>query len=583
MGDGVQRFILRAAVAAAAAIPSCALAQQPPRVPSRPEVTPPPIQPTAPPSSRVRVDDSRAFAAAPCPLAESGTVVDLRQVTFTAIGGGPLDPGVLQVLSGIGPGAAGAQRVAIACEIRDQANEALRRAGYVATVQIPGQTVADGELRLNVVTARIVEVRIRGDAPPFRDTLAARAEQLKSLDPLNERDAERILLLAGDIPGVDVQMSLQPAGTAPGEVIGELHVSYRPYSVLANVNNLGSRELGRESVYVRGEFYGLTGASDVTYVGASTTFDFEEQRLAQIGHRMGIGDDGAGLEASLLYAWSRPNLGVLDLRSEAMVASLALSAQLERSRRRDIGLVGGFELIEQRTRIFAGGGSAPLNRDRIRVAFLRAEGGLHGRSLTGEDRYTLLASLEVRQGLDLLGATETGSVSPSGYTPSRISGDAGALVVRANADAAVALGPVLSLAGQVRSQWANNPLLNFEEFSIGNLTIGRGYDPGSNSADRAIGLRGEARARVYDGNSARVDLFAFYDSVWIWNLDPASTENDRRLASWGVGFRSLVRGVGLLEAMYAHPEHRALLIPGAERAPDRLLVSLTVQFPAGGR
>ena len=34
---------------------------------------------------------------------------------------------------------------------------------------------------------------------------------------------------------------------------------------------------------------------------------------------------------------------------------------------------------------------------------------------------------------------------------------------------------------------------------------------------------------------------------------------------------------------YARPQHKALLIPGAERAPSRVLLSITAQFPRGGR
>jgi hemolysin activation/secretion protein len=126
-------------------------------------------------------------------------------------------------------------------------------------------------------------------------------------------------------------------------------------------------------------------------------------------------------------------------------------------------------------------------------------------------------------------------------------------------------------------------LLNFEEFSIGNLTIGRGYDPGANTADRAIGLRIEPRAKVLETERVRLDAFAFYDSVWIYNLDTNTAENDRRLGSYGAGFRALLPRTALLEIMYARPEDIALLVPNARRADDRLLVSLTVQFPPAGR
>jgi len=551
--------------------------------PSREQVEPPATTQREPERGQVRVDSSRAMEAAPCPLENSDVRVAITRLSFTGYGGSELAPDITTLLADLSAPGSEPRQIAVVCQIRDEANARLRSAGYVASVQIPQQTIDSGELRLEVVTARIVDVRIKGDAPPYRGTIAARVEQLKALNPLNERDAERILLIAGDVPGLDVQLALRPAGTVPGEVIGELAVAYRPYSVVANVNNLGSRQLGRESAYVRGELYGLTGMSDVSYIGASTTADFEEQRVVQAGHLMGLGDSGLTLEGSILYAWSRPDIGLLDLRSESLVAGLEMVAPLRRTRRENIEMSGGFELIEQRTRIFNGNTGIPLNRDKLRIAFLGVEANFRDFLGTGGEAYAIRAALEVRHGLDVLDATKGATVSPSGFTPSRFNGDPTALVVRGELDGVVGIGPIVSLAGRARGQWANHPLLNFEEFSIGNLTIGRGYDPGANSADRAIGLRAEARAKVHENQRSRLELFGFYDSVWIWNLDPNSIENDRRLGSWGGGVRALVPGIGLLEAMYAHPEHKALLVPGATRAPDRLLLSLTVQFPAGGR
>jgi hypothetical protein len=73
-------------------------------------------------------------------------------------------------------------------------------------------------------------------------------------------------------------------------------------------------------------------------------------------------------------------------------------------------------------------------------------------------------------------------------------------------------------------------------------------------------------------------LFGFYDNVWIWNLDPNSVEDDRRLSSWGGGLRAILPGRAIFEVAYARPEDKALLVPNARRAPDRLLLSLTMQF-----
>ena len=53
--------------------------------------------------------------------------------------------------------------------------------------------------------------------------------------------------------------------------------------------------------------------------------------------------------------------------------------------------------------------------------------------------------------------------------------------------------PNLTLALGARSQYAWEPLLSFEQFSVGNYTVGRGYDPGSLLDDRGWGTQAEIR------------------------------------------------------------------------------------------
>ncbi|WP_131819274.1 ShlB/FhaC/HecB family hemolysin secretion/activation protein [Sphingomonas jatrophae] len=536
---------------------------------------------------RIRVEADAAVPTAPCPLANYDIQVQIRSIDFVGPSvlseGGqpsptPLAPEIRTLLADIASATPpGSQPVKIVCDIRDKAAARLRAAGYVASVQIPPQRIEDGALRLEVVTAKIVEVRVRGDAGPYRDVLAARIEQLKALTPLNERDAERVLLLAGDIPGLDVQLALRPANAQPGEVIGELTVVYKRFSLLANVQNYGSRQLGRETGYVRGELYGLTGAADVTYVGASSTFDFQEQIVAQAGHIMGLGSSGTTLAGSFTYAWSRPDVGELDLRSQSLIGGIELRMPITRSVNNNASMSGGFELIEQRTRVHANGSSSPLNRDKLRVAFLRMEASAGERRPDGADKWFLRGEVEVRQGLNVLKASRRAETK-GGYTPSRFEGDPQASVVRGELDGIVGLGPIFSLYAGARAQYSSGPLLNFEEYSLGNLTFGRGYDPGANSADRAVAVRIEPRAKIFQSSEVRTDLFGFYDLVYIRNLDSNAIENRRTLDSFGGGLRIGWANRLLAEITYARPRDKALLIPGAKRAPDRLLLSITGQF-----
>jgi hemolysin activation/secretion protein len=560
------------------ACPAFAQERVPDSVPSREQVQPPTPQPG--PSSannRVRVDASKVAGVAPCPLDTSSVEVDLRTVRFTAADGKPLPDAVAHELASVTIADPGKQRVGAVCRIRDAATTALREAGFIASVQVPPQEITNGELILAVLMAHIVEVRVRGEAGHYRRALLQRIEQLKKLDPLNEHDAERILLLTGDIPGLDIQLALRPAGTAPGAVIGDLTILRRRFALLGNVQNYGSTQIGRKTAYMRGEMYGLLTASDLFYVGASSTLDFHEQQVGQVGYITGLRSGGATIGLRASYALSRPDLGQLDLRSRSVIGGIDLTLPLIRTVSHNLTLGGGAELIEQRTRVYGQTGSTPLNRDKLRILYLRATGDVRRRRRDGRDILALTGTVEIRHGLGQLGATPRGqSDSSSGYTSSRFGADPQAWVMRANLDGTIHAGPVSASSG-ARAQWANHPLLNFEEYSIGNLSVGRGYDPGSNSGDRAIGLQNELRLDLHIIRALPIQLFGFGDIVWLRNLDSNTTEGRRTLRSAGGGARFALPGRLLLEVTYAHPFDKALTFDD-HAPPSRVLLSLTAQF-----
>jgi hemolysin activation/secretion protein len=97
------------------------------------------------------------------------------------------------------------------------------------------------------------------------------------------------------------------------------------------------------------------------------------------------------------------------------------------------------------------------------------------------------------------------------------------------------------------------------------------------SGDRALGFRLEPRFQLPLRGSIGAQLFAFHDSVRVWNLDPFTTEDGRTLNSWGGGARFSLGGRFGLEAIYARPTDRGQSTD-PRRAPDRLLISLTAQL-----
>lgn len=568
-----------------ASVATPALAQQTNPLPSAPEIRPTPVSPV-PPQSQTTINSNAAVPTADCPLTRYPDLdVTINSVDFTGPKGAALDPEIKRLVEQAAPAPAGVQKVPVVCSIRDRATEALRERGYIASVQIPPQQIESGVLRLEVVTARIVEVRLRGDVGRYREVIQGRIDQLKALSPVREQDIERILLLTDDIPGVGVQMTLQSAGTEPGEVIGDLVVTVNRARFIGNVQNYGSRQLGRETIYGRAELYGLTGANDLLYVAGQSTLQPREQKVVQAGYVAGLGSGAATFSLGGTYAWSRPDIGTLDLRARSLIVEAEVTAPLRRSVTSNVYASLGFDLAEQRTRVYSGGIASPLNRDLLRTVYFRLSGTARVPRDDGSDAFFISGNVQARKGLDIFGATKP-LVSKDGYTPSRFEGDAQAWVVRGQLEATAAFGPIVAVYGRAEGQWADRPLLNFDEYSLGNLSIGRGYDPGANSGDRAVALRGEVSATfinaptVFLGQPGRVtaSVFGFYDSVWLWNLDTGAVENNRRLGSYGGGLRVRLLPNASIEAIYAKPEQPALLLPGAKPPPGRLLLSLTVQF-----
>jgi hemolysin activation/secretion protein len=376
-----------------------------------------------------------------------------------------------------------------------------------------------------------------------------------------------------------VSPGTSPAGTRPGELIGDLEITFRRVRVVANVQNYNSAPLGRESAYVRTELFGLTGLGDVTSIAGLASFDFKKQLIAQVSHQMQLDSRGVTLALTGTFAESRPALTALDLRTISKVANIELAAPIRRSINTNINTMVGFEYAEQRTRVYPGGASQPLFRDRIAALYSRFTATTRKMGIDGRPAYLFGASLEFRKGLNILGANKTGQIDAAGYAPSRFEGSGTAAVIRADVNGQIGIGPIFELWARGHGQYTNRPLLNYDEFAIGNLTLGRGYDPGANSGDRMIGGSLEARANIKLAPTASGQLFGFYDIVKLRNLDTGTTEANRTLKSVGAGFRVTAFSSARLEVTYAHPLDPPLLTgTNVKRASDKVLASLTVQL-----
>lgn len=479
--------------------------------------------------------------------------------------------------------------IATICEIRDRAAAILNDAGYIAAVEVPEQRIADGTVRFQVLMARLVGLRVRGDAGSGERLIASYLERLTQQEVFNRYDAERYLLLAGDLPGYNVRLALRSAGTVRGEVIGEVIV--QRYTALADVTvqNFGSREVGRWGVLLRGQLFGLTGLGDRTTLALFTTPDFDEQQTIQAAHDFRVGSEGLTFGGQLTYSWAHPDLGdpLVDIRSRTLFASIEAGYPFIRRQASTLRGSLGLDIVNQDVAF----NDIDFTRDRLRVLFARLAYEAVGFS-PGNPRYTLAtplwrfgATAEARHGLDFLGASDSCGpglircIAPGYIPPSRFEGDPTAFVLRGSLAGEFRPDPLLTFAITTRGQYSAHPLFSFEEFSAGNYTIGRGYDPGAILGDSGVGVQAEVRfGRSIPRGPDRwaVEAFGFVDQAWTWNEDRLFVIPDAELTSVGGGIRAAWGDRLRLEAMVAVPLDRTPL--QTQRADPRFLITITTRL-----
>ncbi|WP_245804485.1 ShlB/FhaC/HecB family hemolysin secretion/activation protein [Erythrobacter tepidarius] len=541
------------ALALALAMPAAPAAAQ-----ALPQITPPNRTDLMPPElrreeQRPRLTIDGDFERPPCAL-DRAEFADIR---FTVAGAqfNGLDrvPG-LSLDAAVADYRGRELPVSVLCDIRAEANAILRRQGYLATVEIPEQSLADGVPDFNVVFGKLTSVRVRGDAGPSERLVAGYLEKLTEADVFNTNDAERYLLLADDIPGLDVRLSLRPAaGGAPGDLVGEIAVLRNRGTVDFSVQNLGSRAIGRFGGVLRGEVYDLTGLGDRTSLAVFSTLDFTEQQTVQIGHDFRVGSEGLRIGGQVTWSTVNPSIGLagFDLDSETWFASINASYPLLRSRKHSLYVDAGFDYADQDVDFNTVG----LTRDRVRMAYARLAGDitdqqsvLHagGYSLF-EPKFRLRYSAEVRQGLDVLSASPDcrpnllGCLAGGIVPPSRIEADPQPLLARLGLGVEYRPQPMVALALDTRAQITDDPLPAFEELAAGSFSIGRGFDPGGVLGDS--GVLSAFEIRFGSQVPKKMDGFAFQpylfnDLAFVWNEDPSRRPgNPDKLWSAGGGLK----------------------------------------------
>jgi hemolysin activation/secretion protein len=550
-----------AAAIAAAALGVGAPAQAQPAAapPSREQLNPSARVP--PPPARTG-DLFAPVATGPCPLANSPAKFTLKAVRFSGqpvLRPDELAPSYAEFVGREVP-------VSTICEVRDRVVRTLFDHGLLARVNIPPQTIAEGTLTLEVLAAHVVNVRVRGDAGHAQTAVERYLGKLRGMNPFDMRVAERYLLLANDVPGARVRAALRPSSNGePGAVDLDVTVSAKTVDAVANIQNLESDAIGPWGGLARIDVQDITDLGERTSVIGYHTLASDEQWVAQVIEEARLGSDGLVARGSLVYGETRPGGAAkpLDLLSRSFVGEAELAYPIVRMRRRNLNAAVGLDVIDQSTDV----SDVHLFEDDLRVLYLR---------LDGDDRLDLMSrpiqlsgSLGVRKGLEDLGASSRGSAmlsrpraSPEGWA------------LRGSLRASAVVVGKLQAALQVQGQYARDALLSYEQFALGDLTVGRGYNPAAVLGDSGVG--GSFQLGYGPLPVRRLVLarpYVFYDAGHVHENGLASIP-DRTLTSAGLGVTLRLANRANLDLAYAVPFQAPF--PGQSRPPPRILVNLTV-------
>lgn len=467
------------------------------------------------------------------------------------------------------------------CEIRDRLTARIFKRGILARVNIPTQTISAGVVTFHIFAAKIISVRIEGeDIGPAQATIERYLNHLRGQNTFDLDRVQQWLLLANDLPGIQAVAAVVHS-TAPGAPPGalDLVVTLRRTKVdeTALVSNANAKTLGPWTGLARVDLNSLTRFGEQTSIVAYSTLGNFRQQVLQVTESARLGSSGLFAQTSFSYGRARPGnvLAPLDLTGNSYVGTVEVDYPLVRLQRATLVAAGGMDFVNQDTRL---PNAQALSDDALRVAWARLSGSLSASDRPWRDNLvstTVDLTLQGRKGLEVLGASEPGAPALSNSQ-----GRADAWVVRANGHAAIRITPrntlylPITISAHFVGQWADRPLLGYEQQGIGNLSIGRGYDPSAASGDEIIagGLRAEiGPMRV--GNKVQVTPYVFEDIEHVAYLTPATKDLTLRSLGGGLSVRFPydARGNAVrIDAGYAKPLDKP--VPFAPKKPPELFL-----------
>ncbi len=407
-----------------------------------------------------------------------------------------------------------------------------RNDGYILTqVIVPPQTIDGGVVTLRAVEGFVDKIHVTGnDQESALNTVRAYANRLHGNGALNVEDLEKFLLLINDLPGVSARSILSPSKTQTGASDLQIIVERDPYDAFLGVDNYGSRYLGPVQFSAAGAVNSFFGNNERITAQFVTAPHNAELYFFSLGYEQPIGTHGTVIKTLFSHSNTEPgfDLDEFDVNGKSDFASITVEHPFLRSRERSLY---GHVLLDWRD-VQSRNDLEPTREDRIRA--VRFGGRYEFLDNLFKAGVNTIA-LEVAQGLNILGASSDNDIRLS-----RPAGDPTFLKISADVQRLQRITSNVNLLIGARGQMAKDALLSSEEFGVGGINSGRGFDPSEIVGDD--GISGKLELQWNEPRPVNFledyQVFGFYDVGKVWNDDATISDDDESLASAGFGVRA---------------------------------------------
>lgn len=411
-----------------------------------------------------------------------------------------------------------------------------RNDGYILTqVVVPPQTIDGGKVELRVVEGFVDQIIIQGASEKDQKQIQKYAENLRENGILDAKQLERYLLLINDLPGVDARSVLSPSKSKTGGSDLTIIVERDRYDAEVSIDNHGTRYLGPYRASYTGSMNSILGYNEritTRFVMAGDKDRADEMLFGAVYYDQPISRFGSMLHVSAGITDTEPgdSLDEFDVEGKSKTLRIGVSHPFIRSRTVNFTGRANFDIRNTQSE----NNLEPDDRkDKLRSVRVGA---------TYQFMDTMLGvgvnaiDFELSKGTGLFGASQKGDANLT-----RARGVAQYFKGNLQVERLQRVNTKVNLLLTARGQLSAHNLLSAEEFGVGGISLGRGYD-----SSEIVGENGIAGKVEVQWNKPKpipyihdYQLFAFFDAGRVWNTDATTSAGKREsISSTGFGFRA---------------------------------------------